>query len=255
MIPVSTGPRCIYNAHSNVASVSETTAQTQLLASTVKDQFNLTVTGEAETIAEFGEQLAWLSAALRPSGSRSYNAGGPVFGVRPYVRKAGPRNSDTPESPPTFECNLDLRFDPLRLNTDVEVHGSWNGQPWPLMFMGSPSPRLVRDYPIPHRPKADMGLELTMEMMKRLMGINFSEPGRKSCIKGTRTMLIPLDSEDLPRNMIMWHLLVKQDDTQDPISWEDYDTCEVPVLDPSINDLIECRHFIGRCSKVNAGTE
>lgn len=193
--------------------------------------------GISETLAEIGEQFAWLGAALRTSPSSS----GVAF-CTPSLHVSTPsatekyfdiRLSQTP-------CNAfcDIRF---RLHTGEPPTERPRGQCWHGLFN---HPVVVDGFPIPHRSEANTGLEIPLNMMAKLTQtwrINiFAE---KVVIKGFSTMLIPVKQN---HDILIWHLLYNKDGSR--ISY--LASSQSPEGCLSNDDIGAFRHVVGWCSDV-----
>jgi len=121
----------------------------QLIAWSEGPEFKLQVTGIAKSIAEIGEQLAWLGSALRSS---PYEVG--VAFCTPFISEMGVEESSShmaSGSPtPRYFCNIS--FD---LDFNAEDYESPNGQCWHHLFR---NPLVVKGYPIPRRSSPNLGL-------------------------------------------------------------------------------------------------
>lgn len=190
--------------------------------------------GIADSIAEIGEQLAWLSAALSPPASE--------FGV-------------TYCTPFISDIQVNKSFDPLvkgspspdilcKMNYTVQQRGEPlikpNGQCWHNLFK---NPTVVTGYPIPRRSKSDIGLELPLNMMAGLARTNSVNSFNGNLfIKGFSTMLVPTERNG---DMIIWHLVYNHDRKR--ISY--LENTVQHAKNVSIFDFETTRHILGWCSE------
>ncbi|KAH8129832.1 hypothetical protein LI328DRAFT_153386 [Trichoderma asperelloides] len=196
-------------------------------------EFKLEVTGTAESIAEIGEQLAWLGSALRSS---PYETGAAVVGA--FVSDMGIISaSSLAEGPtPTYFCNINFEFD--MINDAGEIS---NGQCWHQLFR---NPVIVKGYPIPRRPMSDMGLEMSLDTMANLVGTHYINTfHNKIFIKGFSAMLIPTRCSD---NILLWHSFCKKNG--DRVSY--LDGKDLHAEDISLHQLETSRHILGWSSSV-----
>ncbi|KAL3475573.1 hypothetical protein BJX99DRAFT_271076 [Aspergillus californicus] len=202
-------------------------------------EFTAEVVGIAESIAEFGEQLAWLASALRSS---PYEMGITVvsaFISGIWVEKSIDVNGNTTSS---FSCNIDFTMDTIN-----DSEESLNGQCWHHLFR---NPVIVKGYPIPRRPISTPGLEIALDTMAGLAGTHrINIFSNRIFIKEFSTMLIPTRFSE---NIISWHLLYKKNG--DRISY--LESSESHAENITLLDLEKSRHVLGWSSNVRnlAGT-
>ncbi|KAJ4160352.1 hypothetical protein NW754_003477 [Fusarium falciforme] len=191
--------------------------------------------GVAATIAEIGEQLAWLGAALRTSPEQS----GLVYCTPTIISIL---QSNSPSSLSEFQprstgiaCKIGFTMEkiPVTLTT--------NGQCWQAVFR---NPVIVRGYPIPQRAEWNTGLEIPLNVMAGLArALEVQQFKDKVCVKGFSTMLVPVRRSG---DVLCWHLLYKKDGSR--ISYLDNDLDQ--EQDVTQLDLLEnSRHVLGWCSR------
>jgi hypothetical protein len=216
--------------------------ETKLTGWTDRSKFIVEALGTGESVAEIGEQLAWLGAALRSS---PYEVG--VAYCMPYISDVYVNNGLQPKSrllPGTdvlfkIDFNVDSRDEVLKLS---------NGQCWHNMFR---NPVVVKGYPIPRRSEAHTGLEIPLNMMAGLIRTQRIDSfNGKLYIKGFAAMLVPTKN---CADLLIWHLLYNKDGTR--ISYLDNNSPHTENV--SVLDLVHVRHVIGWCSEVRnyAGTK
>ncbi|KAE8359467.1 hypothetical protein BDV27DRAFT_168539 [Aspergillus caelatus] len=181
-----------------------------------------------DSVAEVGEQLAWLGAALRSS---PYEYGVaccmPVIGRPPW---------------PDLICKIDYT-----LQEREKQYTPSNAQCWHNLFRNHV---VVTGYPIPWRSETTTGLEIPLNMMAGLAqskGVNSFN--KKLFIKEFSIMLILTRQSG---HMVLWHLIYNMDRSRIP-----YIQHVVPHLENiSIFDLERARHMLGWCSEAryNAGS-
>ncbi|UKZ90800.1 uncharacterized protein TrAFT101_005797 [Trichoderma asperellum] len=192
-------------------------------------EFKLEVTGAAESIAEIGEQLAWLGSALRPS---PHESGAAVVGA--FVSGMGINSAEEPA--PTYFCNINFEFDMIDDAGEIS-----NGQCWHQLFR---NPVIVKGYPIPRRPMSDIGLEISLDTMANLVGTrHINTFHNKIFIKGFSAMLIPTRCSD---NILLWHSFCKKNG--DRVSY--LDGRDLHAEDISLHRLETSRHILGWSSSV-----
>lgn len=207
--------------------------KTQLVAWSQGPEFRLEVTGTAESIADIGEQLAWLGSALRSS---PYETGVTVVGA--FVSDMGTNSASkiTEGQPSKYFCNLSFNLDVIDNTGEIS-----NGQCWHQLFR---NPVIVRGYPIPRRPMSNMGLEISLDIMASLSGTRYINTfTNKIFIKGFSAMLVPTRHSD---NILLWHLVCKKNG--DRVSY--LDGKDIHADNVSLPDLETSRHILGWSSSV-----
>jgi hypothetical protein len=198
----------------------------------------LVVHGVSVSIAEIGELISWLGAALRTSPQHN----GLVHCV-PSVHNTVPKTLPLVKAelqPPSTVAMYEIEF---TMEGVPQTLPAANGQCWHDIFK---NPVVVRGYPIPQRLEWNTGLEISLKIMAglaRTRRVNrFKE---KVYIKGFSTMLVPTKKNT---DIICWHLIYNRngehisylDDDQGPDSPEQY----IGQL-----DLENYRHVLGWCSE------
>jgi hypothetical protein len=205
-----------------------------LWASMVDSKVVIEALGVPDFVAEVGEQVAWLGAALQTS---PFPAG--VAYCIPFIEK---RTLDSDiledESIQPLRCYIKFKFEKCE-SADADR----SGQCWHDMFKG---PVIVRGFPIPQRSKSHTGLEIPLNMMAALARTRYVNIfDSKVYIKGFSTMLVPTKKCN---DVIIWHLLhTKRSD--DRIS---YLNCSLEHADVKMAELELNRHVIGWCSEAVA---
>ncbi|EHK40431.1 hypothetical protein TRIATDRAFT_181285, partial [Trichoderma atroviride IMI 206040] len=207
--------------------------KTQLVVWSRGPEFNLQVTGTADSIADIGEQLAWLGSALRSSPYKTS-----VAIVSAFVSDIGTSSTrDMAEGlPTTFFCNIGFGVDAIEDTGEIS-----NGQCWHQLFQ---NPVIVKGYPILRRPISNIGLELSLDTMALLAGTRYINTFKnKIFIKGFSIMLVPTRYSD---NILLWHLLWRKDGGR--VSY--LDGMDIHANDVSVADLKNSRHILGWSSQI-----
>ncbi|KAI1044531.1 hypothetical protein LB505_011047 [Fusarium chuoi] len=194
------------------------------------------INGVAATIAEIGEQLAWLGVAFR---ERVEEDG--IIGCTPDINII-PKDSPSSQShsQPPHDVAFRIRF---HVET-LEGYQDTNGQCWQSLFK---SPTLVKGYPIPRRNEWNVGLEASLDIMAGLAKTDeihaFSD---RLYIKGYSTMLVPTRRCS---DIQYWHLIHRTDGGR--LSHFPDDMTEERYVG-SMKDLEHFRHILGWCSEVES---
>ncbi|KAJ2974973.1 hypothetical protein NUW58_g8490 [Xylaria curta] len=208
---------------------------TTLSAWVSRPKFIVEAYGIAASIAETGEQLAWLAAALRTSPRRS----GLVY-CTPLItdilqNSALVRQPGLPPSSIEITCDIGFEMEEVR-----QPLSSANGECWHDIFR---NPVVVKGYPIRLRNEWNTGLEIPLNIMAGLARAQrvdrFNE---KVYIKGFSTMLVPTKRNG---DTVCWHLIYNKDG------------CRISYLDDYVDqeqhigrlDLESLRHVLGWCSE------
>ncbi|KAB8217056.1 purine and uridine phosphorylase [Aspergillus novoparasiticus] len=209
---------------------------TQLAAWVDEKDLLVEVTGIGESIAEIGEQLAWLGAALRPSSHDSR-----ISYCTPFISSASVENTSGPTSqaPPItrISCGIDFKLnDQQQANPPLSV-----GQCWHHLFR---NPIVVTGFPIPYRSRQGTGLEVPLNILAGIIHASRVDAFRdKLFIKGFSSLLIPTE-HIRDQNQIMWHL--RYNVRGDRISY--LDGIESHAGHITLADLESSRHILGWCS-------
>jgi hypothetical protein len=197
---------------------------TGMKVSSIGTQFMPEVLGLAESIAEIGDQLAWLGAAFHSPIDDAR-----VSIVRASVSELKSKNRTSQPSFCTIAFDLQALYDtPTRLN----------GQCWQELFG---SPVIVSGYPIPRRPRDGIGLETSLDTMAGLLGTDRINIFRDQIsIKAFAMMLFPTKYFE---NIIVWHLLWSDGPRVSYLEGRDLHKESL-----SITDLENGRHIIGWCT-------
>ncbi|KAI0466842.1 hypothetical protein F4859DRAFT_496110 [Xylaria cf. heliscus] len=207
---------------------------TKLCAWTNRSQVFVDVSGVGASIAEIGEQLAWLGAALRCSTREK----GLVY-CTPTIMQIG-TNDAIPQidtmSPPS-QLVYEIGFTIEEVDNPPQRP---NGQCWHDIFR---NPVVVRGYPILRRDNTNTGLEAHLNVLAGLTRTKRVDRFKERLfLKGFSTMLVPTMRDG---DIICWHLVYKNDGSR--ISYLDNDVeNETRILHSSLENL---RHVLGWCSE------
>ncbi|KAL5355091.1 hypothetical protein BJX96DRAFT_1781 [Aspergillus floccosus] len=196
------------------------------------------VSGLADSIAEVGEQLAWLGCALRSSPADS----GIVY-CRPFVKRLG--EGAVPEDLESYPLHVfEIDFD---IQTQEGATDSTYGRCWHGLFR---NPVVAEGYPTPRRPETDPGLEIPLHILAGLTQARRANAfDGKTVLKGFSVMLVPTKFSN---NIIMWHMLHADDNKR--LSYRETESFTPVKI--SGTELDNSRHILGWCSdmKLYAGT-
>ncbi|TVY32542.1 hypothetical protein LSUB1_G007997 [Lachnellula subtilissima] len=186
------------------------------------------VTGTAPAIAEIGQQLAWLGAALRgaPSGDK--------------MAYCAPKIAISPVSS-TFELSFQVvNFEQTLQSPHGEVP---NGSCWRRLFR---NPIVVRGFPILARFNGERGLEIPFNMMAGLgQATRVTNFDGGLVIKGCSSMFYPTQRI---QNSVLWHFLVNENGKR--ISYLSAEGHRASIHDVDATCLERSRNFLGWASSV-----
>ncbi|GAP91233.1 putative Pfs domain protein [Rosellinia necatrix] len=205
----------------------------KLYAWTEKSVFIVEVSGIA-SVAEIGEQLGWLGAALRSSSREN----GLVY-CTPMMLNIN--TSDTTPQIQNETSLLQLVYEISFIIDEIETPPQRpNGQCWHNLFK---NPVVVKGYPILRRPNSNTGLEANLNVLAcltRTQRLDYFKD--RVFLKGFSSMLIPTMRN---RDTLCWHLVYNNDGSR--ISYLDHnEAVEVLNIPPSLENL---RHILGWCSE------
>lgn len=218
---------------------------TKLTAWINGSRFMVEALGTQYSVAEIGEQLAWLGAALRSSPYEhgvAYSM--PLVSCRPacFVTTGGILIDNPPHlmSKTVSWVSVPCKIGFIVKEKEEDLEDA-NGQCWHNMFR---NPVVVKGYPIQRKSKLNTGLEIPLNMMAGLARAqranNFNG---KLFIKGFSTMLIPTRHSG---GLLFWHLLYNKDGNR--ISYLENTVPHAENVNAS--DLEKARHVVGWCSNV-----
>ncbi|KAF2186242.1 hypothetical protein K469DRAFT_687236 [Zopfia rhizophila CBS 207.26] len=175
----------------------------------------VTALGSIDSIADIGEQLAWLGSSLRQSPVHQ----GPVFCfAETHEVGAHKLHSNTP-SGPSIELHCTIGFRIARPE-DQKQPCIMNGKCWHNLFR---NPVIAMGFPIPIRDEPQAGLEIPLFMMATLaQAKRVTLFDGKFFAKGYSTVLFPTKRLG---NTVLWHLLYNENGQR------------LPYTDPRIDQL------------------
>lgn len=192
--------------------------------------------GSGESIADVGEQLAWLGSSLRSSPVDQ----GPVFcSAETHISRID--SATTSSSSIRLHCTVMFRLAPHHEEKRPPI---MNGKCWHNLFR---NPVIAMGFPIPKRNEPHSGLEIPLSMMATLaQAKRVTAFDGKIFIKGHSTMLVPTKRVG---STIVWHLLYNERGERLPYTDPRID----PLADPSVDDLgiaeiSQSRHILGWAS-------
>jgi hypothetical protein len=180
--------------------------------------------GTADFLAEVGEIVAWLAAAMQISPSEDALA---------YCTPRIGRSSKLVGNG-TFHCTIELDMAISQRIRDAP------GNCWHGMFR---NPVVVRGFPIPRRSRAKTGLEIPLDMTARLTDARqLHDFMGRFYLKGFSAMLAVVE---VVGDMVLWHL--HYNPIGGRVSYLEADkNPQVGIIDANI--LRASRHIIGWCS-------
>lgn len=197
-------------------------------------RFFVEVTGINESIAEIGEQLAWLASALRSSLHRSK-----LSYCRPYISSTAAEkvSSSMLQLPSIIKVSCVIDFS---LNVEEENLLPSRGRCWHQLFR---NPIAVKGFPIPHRSRHETGLEIPLNLLAGLVHAENADIfDNKIFIKGFSSLLVPTKYMR-DQGQIIWHLFYNP--SGDRISYRD--GMKGHVANVTLPDLGTSRHILGWC--------
>lgn len=185
-------------------------------------------------MAEIGEVIAWLGAALRSSPQD--------HGVVYCNPKIDNLSIEAHEEEKTI-AKSNICFQ-ITIHRDQKPSGGINGCCWHGLFQ---NPVSVTGYPIRIKPQEDMEVEMPLEMMAGLVGSNrISSFAKKLFIKRFNAMLVLTKQLG---DILIWHLLFNENG--DHLSYADSRVCTADTQN-CMSMLTEesTRHVLGWCSHI-----
>ena len=188
----------------------------------------INATGTSPSLAEIGEQFAWLGAACR---------------VSPHNDKMAYSTAHIKivKNPITL-----FKIDFSISNLEVDSRSKQNGSYWHSLFRNAV---IVRGYPILARAHDESGLEIALNMM--------AGSGQASCatifdgalvIKGFSTMFVPMGRI---RNSVLWHFLYNKDTSRiSYLSARERCSRQALIDTVDVSCLEYTRNFLGWASSV-----
>jgi hypothetical protein len=202
---------------------------TNLEAQLVAGNFAVVAEGRSNSIAQVGQQLAWLGGALRSSRVEFEVATcAPLarLSLSPYpshLAAAAPSVSESHGPPRSGIIFCQISY---RIETTTTEEAKPSGQCWHHMFG---NPVIVTGYPISHRTTSGLGLEIPLNMLTILIGSNrLTEFEDKVFIKGFSAMVI---ATNFAPGVVIWHYFY--DKEGEKISYNNHTLEAVDKIDMS----------------------
>jgi hypothetical protein len=204
------------------------------LQAVVKDgRFILTACGHPDSIIEIGEQLMWISCALRSSSFTQVGI------CEPYFREI----STTNRSDLCISMHIELAVMPKL----PELGESKSGACWKRLFQNT---LVVGCHPISHRcSEPVLGLQLSLStLMSLVLGSRLVSYMGRLFVKTFSTLLVAVK---LVNNVIVWHAISNKDGSYIYYHDKRIDTLCVEVTSSLLQevDIADLRHVIGWTSK------
>lgn len=220
--------------HSELIFLASLPDGTELDVQMEGSKFVVTVAGIADSLAEIGQQFAWLGAALRSS---PFEVG--IATCSPFVRIIELKDSASPPhiSGLRFVVEIFCAIG-FRMNEPSTTGKGLPGQCWHNMMR---NPVMVSGYPILRKHEHGIGIEMPLTMIAELAGSErANEFDGKVFIKGFSTMLV---ATRITEDLLIWHYVYNR---WGRISYFDHklqDTDNISLL-----QLDTARHVVGWCS-------
>ncbi|CAJ2512806.1 Uu.00g009250.m01.CDS01 [Anthostomella pinea] len=201
--------------------------------------FTLEACGHPDSVVEIGEQLMWISCALRSSDFTEVGTCEPSLGE---IRT-------TNRSPSKVSMHIELAASP-KLDENLqrpEIGACWQG-----LFR---NPLVVRGYPISLRcPDSALGLQLSLSTLMALVPNSRIVPYMgKLFIKRFSTLLVAVKRVD---NVILWHAIPNVDGSYIYYHDKRVSVHDIKVDSSILQELAELKHVVGWTSRADnlAGT-
>lgn len=208
---------------------------TELDAHILDQKFLVIVTGTSDSIAEVGEQLAWLGAALRSSPFESgVTTCSPIIQSTHLIEDRSLAEKSGSKILAQILCIIKFEMKPQAKSAEVS-----NGQCWQNMFK---NPVMVSGYPILAKHEQGLGLEMPLNIIAGLAGSDRATIfDGKVFIKGFSTMLIAIK---ITRDLLLWHYFYNVDGER--LAYLDHSVQAVD--DISLLHLNTARNIVGWCT-------
>ena len=196
--------------------------------------------GSRSSAAEVGEQLVWLSSALRSS---------PFIGLAlcsPYAKSSGLDPDDTEASRYRADRDDSLVVEIGCIFEEGKPEPDGEGQCWHSLFR---NPVIVRGFPILERVSSLCGLEIPLHIMAELVQTTRARVFDETVIlKGFSSMLVPVGQSD---EVTLWHHFFHADGTRITYLERGLSTLRIS----NFSKLQATRHIVGWClhAKYHAG--
>lgn len=204
-------------------------------------------------MAEVGEQLSWLGAAMRSSPYASGEVAcctpvittalvtssttAAILSPRPNIATTHEDREQQQQEEEALQCTIGFKFERCPTSRTPK-----NGQCWHGMFG---KPVIARGFPISRRPSnGATGAEMPLDVMAALVQARYINNFQsKVLIKGFSTLLVPTAKQD---GVVFWHFLYNKDPNK-RISY--LDCRPIGHVNVKLAELEACRHVVGWCSE------
>jgi hypothetical protein len=205
-------------------------------------KFIVTAVGSGDSLAEIGQQFAWLGAALRSSPFGTGIAACSPFIQSIHLKKTVSQAQAASQPVLPVEITFMIDFEMAKPAEREEAPG------WHNLFR---NPVMVNGYPIPI--KYGYGLEMPLDMMARLIGAErATEEDGKVFLEGVSMMSMAVKRivvNGEARALIIWHYFYDSEggvvSYLDSLEYlpEDVDHISLPQLETA-------RHVVGWCTEL-----
>ncbi|KAI0139763.1 hypothetical protein BJ166DRAFT_604946, partial [Pestalotiopsis sp. NC0098] len=201
------------------------------------DKINIGVRGPIDSIAEVGEQLAWLGCALRSAPE--------VEGVSTCNALFEMEDNNSREMTFAYDYHCAIRF---QVHTPKLENEDTNGQCWHQMFR---KPVIATGFPVASRGILNAGLEIPLNVMSGLAQARYvNEWDGSLMIKGYSVTLVMVQCW---KNFLFWHYSYSQQGKR--LSYSDLKVDSLHEV--AASELGAYRHIVGWCrdSRYYAGSD
>lgn len=191
------------------------------------DKINIGVRGPIDSIAEVGEQLAWLGCALRSTPE--------VEGVSTCNALFEMEDNHSREMTVAYDYHCAIRF---QVHTPKLENEDTNGQCWHQMFR---KPVIATGFPVASRGILNAGLEIPLNVMSGLAQARYvNEWDGSLMIKGYSVTLVMVQCW---KNFLFWHYSYSQQGKR--LSYSDLKVDSLHEV--AASELGAYRHIVGWC--------
>ena len=208
------------------------------ITSKTDKHISVTVTGSSYSIAEVGEELAWINAVFTPPYLDDV-----VASISPSCDISKVPHGTQSTTRVSKICRLVAsRTTPATFSSLADS----NGTCWKNLFR---NPVLVQGYPIPRRQYPNTGIEAPLDVIAHLVNTpKVSIFNNMIFLKAHSTVLVPTLQH---QGVIYWHMVFDKDGNH--VSYSDSKVKSYLANYPkdlSISDLQTFRHVVGWCPNV-----
>jgi hypothetical protein len=194
------------------------------------------VIGSRDSIADVGEQLAWMGSSLRFFPAHP----GPVLCIAEAQQVHARKAHSTTNAPAFVELFFRIQFR-AEIPEDQQHSSPTNGKCWHDLFL---NPVIAMGFPIPSRDEVHTGLEIPLYTMATLaQAKRVTMFDGKLYTKGFSTVLFPTKRHG---DTILWHLLYNNKGER--LTYNDFriDQLRDSTVDGITMNELQCsRHILG----------